>query len=307
MVMQTLLGLFVLYRIMTGQELAPGATKPAAKPSPAPAPQGAVFPSAPPATLPPFPGPGWCEDDPPPVEVSTRASALMTSLWASGAPGARVTELTGGRWIVYAAELDKATGQKAVHVYRSVNCPPLPSQVPAVVVPAAAPAASPAAASPAAKAAPADAPAASPAPMPTASPASASSPPAAAPAPASTTVTIGPAVDVVPIPQPAATPQVFTPSPVQSAAIAMATALTSRASDGTTGGPYRKRDVPVYKAFQAAAGLAADGYPGTGTMTMLDAILSQAGVPAPSVPIYPWKSAGGWNHPNAPTSAEWNS
>jgi hypothetical protein len=88
----------------------------------------------------------------------------------------------------------------------------------------------------------------------------------------------------------------------------MANALSQRAADGTGMGCYRQRDQGVYKAFQTATGaLKVDGFPGTGTMTLLQPILAQVGVPMPPCPIYPWKAAGGWNHPNAPTLREWQS
>lgn len=295
-----LLGAFIAYMILTGKRndgTSPAVATPAAVP-PAGAPTtGPVFPSVPPATLPAFPGPGWCEDDPPPVEVTARATALSPSLWATGAPGAHVTELTGGRWITYAAEIDAATNTKAVHVYRSTSCPPLPSQVPAVAptpIPAVQPTPTPQAAPQAA-------------PVPTAQPAVAPVPtaqPAVAPAPA-VVPSVAPAV--VPSVAPAVVPSVFTPTPLQATAIAMANALASRAADGTGKGAYRLRDQAIYKAFQTAVSLNPDGYPGTGTMTMLSAVLGPTGVPMPQVTIYPWKAAGGWKHPNAPTSAEWNS
>lgn len=292
-----LFGAFIAYLILTGKKATPGVATPTTAP-PAGAPTtGPVFPSVAPATLPPFPGPGWCEDTPPPAEVTARAAALSPSLWATGAPGQHVTELTGGRWITYAAEVDTATNTHAVHVYRSTSCPPLPSQVPAVAptpVPVVTPTPTPQAA-PQAAPVPTAQPAVAPAPVPTAQP-------AVAPAPQVVVPQAQPAV----VPQVAPT-QIFTPTPLQSTAIAMANALASRAADGSGKGAYRARDQAVYKSFQSAAQLKADGFPGTGTITMLQAVLGPTGVAMPQVPIYPWKSAGGWNHPNAPTQAEWNS
>jgi hypothetical protein len=88
----------------------------------------------------------------------------------------------------------------------------------------------------------------------------------------------------------------------------MASALTKRGTDGTGKGCYRSRDQATYKAFQLASGvLKKDGFPGTSTMNLLESVLTPIGVPMPACPRYPWKAAGGWNHPNAPTLAEWNS
>lgn len=84
----------------------------------------------------------------------------------------------------------------------------------------------------------------------------------------------------------------------------MADALNADLARGWGG--YRKSDQYLYKAFQAATGLTKDGYPGKGTMTMLQSVLAQIGRPMPNVIIYPWKAAGGYKHPNAPTLAEWN-
>lgn len=91
----------------------------------------------------------------------------------------------------------------------------------------------------------------------------------------------------------------------------MANALASRAADGSGHGPYRAADVPIYKAFQQATGLAGkkgpDGWPGTATMNMLAAALAGTGVPMPNVTIYPWKKKPGWGGANAPALSDWNS
>ena len=74
------------------------------------------------------------------------------------------------------------------------------------------------------------------------------------------------------------------------------------------GGGYRKSDMGIYKAFQSASGglLNVDGWPGTSTMTLLSSTLAGIGQTMAPVVVYPWKAAGGWNHPNAPTQKEWN-
>ncbi len=87
-------------------------------------------------------------------------------------------------------------------------------------------------------------------------------------------------------------------SPVQLAAVAMNNAL---AANG-----YRQSDQPLYRAFQSAAGTTSDGYPGTGTMGKLKSTLSTMGMSLAAVPIYPWRSTGGYDGVNAPTAAQWN-
>lgn len=90
-------------------------------------------------------------------------------------------------------------------------------------------------------------------------------------------------------------------SPLQTAALRMADVLDARG--------YRQSDQPTYKAFQSAAKLGADGYPGTGTMAKLASVLATAQRAMPHVPIYPWKSAPGttgYDGHNAPTWAQWN-
>lgn len=89
-------------------------------------------------------------------------------------------------------------------------------------------------------------------------------------------------------------------SPVQTAALRMADALTAHG--------YKQADQGLYRAFQAAAGLSADGFPGTGTMGKLTAVLATVGRPPPPVPVYPWHSmpgTSGYDGHNAPTWLEW--
>jgi hypothetical protein len=69
---------------------------------------------------------------------------------------------------------------------------------------------------------------------------------------------------------------------------------------------YKQSDMPLYKAFQQAAGLTADGYPGSNTMMALfDALANIGQLPAP-VKLYPWLSGPGYDGVNAPTMAEWS-
>ena len=91
-----------------------------------------------------------------------------------------------------------------------------------------------------------------------------------------------------------ATPPVDMSSQVK-AALAMNAALTSHG--------YKKADMPLYMAFQRAAGLGVDGMPGTGTMTKLAQVLTTAGSPLASVRLY--KFTGGFNGVDAPTAQEW--
>lgn len=263
---------------------------PGGAPSPAPfriPPPGVLdqpFPVAPPSTLPPFPGPGWCYDEPPPAEVVSRAFALLDTLWAQGA-GAKSQEMTGGRWITYVAEI-VAGGKKGVTAYRSVNCPAAPP-APAPVVPPPAPA--PVVPPPA------------PAPPPTPRPAPAPFiPPVPPPAPQPTPPPVPPPPPFV---GPPSTPQ----TPLQLAALAMNADIQTNINAGKP--PFRKRSQGLYKAFQSASGgvLKVDGFPGTSTMNLLEGVLSQVGITVAPAPRYPWTAAGGWNHPNAPTLAEWNS
>jgi peptidoglycan hydrolase-like protein with peptidoglycan-binding domain len=117
-----------------------------------------------------------------------------------------------------------------------------------------------------------------------------------------------PAAPVVPAPTPVApapTPvvPVVVNTPLQAAALAMASALNAHG--------YKMADQPVYKAFQSAAKTTPDGFPGTGTMGLLRSALASIipPVPMPNVPIYPWKAApgtSGYDGRNAPTWAQWS-
>jgi len=265
-----------------------------------------VFPAALPSTLPAFPGSGWCDDEPMTDEaVKTRAGQLMTTLWAQGA-GSHVTELTAGRWITYAAEADSDTKQKGVHIYRTINCPPLKSQATATT------AQTQATAQAQAKAAPAiEMPAPAPAPTPVSPGATqvviaptdgtpAIQVPAAAPAAPPTTTTDTTTTTTAPTPTPT--------TPLQLAAVAMNNALNARLADGSGNGAYRSSDAGIYKAFQSAGTIKSDGFPGKGTMTLLASVLQPLNIPLAAVPMpfYPWKAKPGWGGTNAPTLAQWN-
>lgn len=76
---------------------------------------------------------------------------------------------------------------------------------------------------------------------------------------------------------------------------------------------YCQTDQPLYKAYQVAAGLTPDGFPGRNTMVSLQAALSFAGIAPANVTIYPWTAdanGGGdaaYDGVNAPTLAQWTS
>jgi hypothetical protein len=86
-------------------------------------------------------------------------------------------------------------------------------------------------------------------------------------------------------------------TPVQKAAVAMNSQLVAHG--------YKASDMPVYRAFQAAAGQPADGYPGRGTMGALAATLMPMNIPPAPVAVYPWLHTGAYDGRNAPTAAEW--
>jgi len=124
---------------------------------------------------------------------------------------------------------------------------------------------------------------------------------AAQPAPAAPSTPAAP----VPMPEPTVTPAP-TPAPTASSAysgaqIAAATAMNSALSAHG----YKQADQGLYAAFQRSMGITADGYPGTGTMGKLKAVLASAGIPMAAVPVYPWR-AGAYDGVNAPTQSSWS-
>jgi len=98
-----------------------------------------------PAGLPPFPGPQWEYDEPPPEVVQQRAGQLLTGLWRGGRGTYRI-EQTSGRWIAYRADLVRG-GKRGVVAYRlkkPVAAPPaLPAPAPSRPSAPSAPAAPP--------------------------------------------------------------------------------------------------------------------------------------------------------------------
>jgi peptidoglycan hydrolase-like protein with peptidoglycan-binding domain len=90
-------------------------------------------------------------------------------------------------------------------------------------------------------------------------------------------------------------------TPLQTAAVAM--------NDDMNANGYLQTSMPVYKAFQTAAGLTADGYPGTNTYNALLAALASINPPVtPSSnwnPAYTFAAATGWDGVHAPTESVW--
>lgn len=82
--------------------------------------------------LPPFPGPGWVPDQPPPPPVVARAFALLSQLWRRG-EGSSATEQTAGRWITYVARM--LGTKRSVLAYRLAAPAAAPMPMPGTVVP----------------------------------------------------------------------------------------------------------------------------------------------------------------------------
>jgi hypothetical protein len=160
----------------TWPETAPPALPPAGPEAPPAAPPATPWPSVAPVGLPPFPGGAWEYDEPPPPEVQSRARALLSELWSRGA-GAWRAEKTGGRWIVYRAEIVRS-GKRGVVAFRERGAAPAAR---AVVAPAARPVAAPRPAAARPVAAPAARPVAAPAARPAPPPAAAARPPITTP------------------------------------------------------------------------------------------------------------------------------
>lgn len=87
------------------------------------------------------------------------------------------------------------------------------------------------------------------------------------------------------------------PTAEETAAQAMLTALEAHG--------YKQSDMGLYKAFQAAAGLTADGYPGTKTIEELKNVIFGLGLTFPDLTEYPWLSSGGYDGVNAPLWSDW--
>jgi hypothetical protein len=92
---------------------------------------------------------------------------------------------------------------------------------------------------------------------------------------------------------------------MQDTAMAMNAALAAHG--------YCQADIGLYSAFQKAAGLFVDGFPGRNTMVQLQSTVAFAGGTAANVTIYPWTAdanGGGqaaYDGVNAPTWAQWTS
>ena len=96
---------------------------------------------------------------------------------------------------------------------------------------------------------------------------------------------------------PAPSPANYTP--LQSAAVDMNNAIDAHG--------YSANDVEVYKAFQQAAGIKVDGWPGEGTYKALVSTLASIGV-APSAnlnPNYTFSATYGFDGVHAPLSTTW--
>jgi hypothetical protein len=218
-----------------------------------------------PDTLPPFPGPGWVPDDPVSQPIAARASYWNPILWdypTKSVSHPGVCEQFGGRWLHFVAAWHP--GDVGPQTYMATECWRLASAMP--MPPPVAPGVDPSSfLQPGG---------------------SVLEPPAAPPD--------------VPVPPPPAAP-VVVQTPLQAAAVAMASALNAHG--------YKLSDQPLYKAFQRAAGSSADGYPGLGTMGRLRTALASLHLPMPAVKLYPWKSLpgqSGYNGVNAPTWLEWS-
>lgn len=115
----------------------------------------------------------------------------------------------------------------------------------------------------------------------------------------------GPGPSPGPAPGPSPSPSQAPTTPLQVAAYNMNVALESNG--------YRALDAAIYKAFQSAAGLTADGYPGANTMNALAAAVQSYGDMSPIIDgstgspivVYQWVSGGGWGNGNAPPTSVW--
>lgn len=76
----------------------------------------APWPQVVPAGLPTFPGGDWVPYSPPPGDVVSRASALLTQLWRGGVGTFKVEKL-GARWVAFRAT-DFPGGKRGVVAYR---------------------------------------------------------------------------------------------------------------------------------------------------------------------------------------------
>jgi hypothetical protein len=120
-------------------------------------------------------------------------------------------------------------------------------------------------------------------------------------------IVVNPIQPIQPTPTPPTPPTPGTPQTARQTA-----AFNVSAAIGGNG--YRQSDQAIYSAYQAAAGLTADGFPGTNTMNALASDLQSFGQAWPfvdgftgdNVVVYPWLSTGNYDGTNAPPAAEWN-
>jgi Putative peptidoglycan binding domain len=231
------------------------------------------WPTAVPASLPPFPGPGWEPDAPVTPETSQRAEYWNAKLWDFPSKTIRkpsVTENFGGQWTTFSAAWHP--GDKGPKTFMATEA----WRVKPGGVPAAAPAQAPASAAPSA-AAPAQA-AASPASAPAAAPAGA--PPRARAAPAAAP----PPTNAAPFPAAPVSPY---PGPGSWGTNAQYIARYQTAlaqlgfNPGALDGKYGPATAAAVKAFQTAHGLTADGQAGPATAAAIDQALG-AGAPGAS-------------------------
>jgi hypothetical protein len=87
------------------------------------------------------------------------------------------------------------------------------------------------------------------------------------------------------------------PTSEETAAQAMLDALVAHG--------YKQSDMGLYKAFQTAAGLTADGYPGTATIEELKNVIFGMGLAFPDLTEYPWLASGSYDGVNAPMWSTW--
>jgi hypothetical protein len=134
--------------------------------------------------------------------------------------------------------------------------------------------------------------------------AAAPAPKSTSPAAASSSSSSAPMITRLPSAAATVPASLTTPAPSSSAPVDAAEAMYRALADHG----YNVADQPIYKAFQASQKIAADGFPGPGTIGKLKAALAGRGLPALNVKTYPWKSmpgTSGYNGTNAPTLAEW--
>lgn len=297
-----------------------------------------------PGTLPPFPGAGWCPDTPVTPAVQARATYWNNLLWNMATKTIvkpYVQEMVGGQWVTFAAAWhpgDKgAQTYMACEAWRVCTAPPVAPSVPAATpVHAAALAMNSALVGRGYKQADqglymafqreaglgadgfpgthtmgALGAALQDAGVPMApvhiypwlsKPGTTGYDGVNAPTLAEWLGTAPGAVQPSPSPSPAPAPS---PSPAPAPALPAVQAAAVAMNDALGAHGYKQADQGLYRAFQKAAGLGADGFPGTHTMNALAQTLHDMGLIIAPVTVYPWSSSRGYDGVNAPTMAEW--